>query len=171
MCSRASRQINAMKRVGRYMDSDGRLMMYKSFIRSNFSYCPVTWIFFGKKNSAKLEKLQERALRFVYDDYDTNYVDLLSKANLLSLSMFRLRFLAIEVYRCVTKINPKYMNDMFSRRELKYGLRDLEKLHQARYKTKKFGYRSFKYFGAKLWNALPIEIKRIDKLHIFKREL
>ena len=95
-------------------------------------------IFCGKSNSSKLEKLQERAVRFVYNDYKTNYTDLLSKANLLSLSMFRLRFLAIEVYRSVNEINPKFMNEMFSVRKLKYGLRDINKLRQGRYKTKKF---------------------------------
>ena len=60
---------------------------------------------------------------------------------------------------------------MFSVRKLKYCLRDISKLRQGRYKTKKFGYRSFKYYGAKLWNALPVELKCIRKLHIFKREI
>ena len=48
ICSRASRQINAMKRLSKFIDSDGRLKLYKSFISANFSYCPVTWIFCGK---------------------------------------------------------------------------------------------------------------------------
>ena len=63
------------------------------------------------------------------------------------------------------------MTDMFSKRELKHDLRGIENLHQTRYKTTKFGYKSFRYYGAKLWDALPVEIKCIKKLHIFKREI
>ena len=171
ICSRASLQINALRRVGKYLDTDGRLRIYKSFIRANFSYNPVTWIFCGKANSEKLEKLQERALRFVYSDNITPYSKLLTKANLLSLSLFRLRFLAIEVYKCVTKANPQFMRDMFSERKLHYNLRNSNLLAQHRFKTKKYGFKSFRYYGAKLWNALPPELKEIDKLHIFKQRL
>ena len=35
----------------------------------------------------------------------------------------------------------------------------------------KFGFKSFKYFGAKLWNVLPIDIKRSESLSIFKRSI
>ena len=69
LCSKASIQINAMKRIGKYLNTDCRISMYKSFISSNFSYCPVSWMFCGKQNSDKLDKLQERALRFVFSDY------------------------------------------------------------------------------------------------------
>ena len=66
LCAKASIQINAMKRIGKYLNTDCRIAMYKSFISSNFSYCPVSWMFCGKRNSDKLEELQERALRFVF---------------------------------------------------------------------------------------------------------
>ena len=35
LCSRASTQINAMKRIGKYLNTDCRISMYKSFISSN----------------------------------------------------------------------------------------------------------------------------------------
>ena len=54
------------KQIGKYLNTDCRIAIYKSFISSNFSYCPVSWMFCGKRNSDKLEKLQERALRFVF---------------------------------------------------------------------------------------------------------
>ena len=107
ICNRASLQINAMKRVGRYLDIQGRLTIYKAFIRSNFSYCPVSWIFCCKKNSIKLEKLQERALRFVYRDHKSLYTDLLQRAELFSSYIYILRLvLVIEVYICMNDTNP-----------------------------------------------------------------
>ena len=57
--SRASRQIRSFKRFSKYLKIDRRLSVYKSFIQSNFSYCPVAWLFCGGKNSNKLGKLQD----------------------------------------------------------------------------------------------------------------
>ena len=113
LCSKASIQINAMKRIGKYLNTDCRIAMYKSFILSNFSYCPVSWMFCGKRNSDKLEKLQERALRFVFSDYTRPYSDLLKHGNFLSLSALRIRYLAIEMFKCVHGLNPPYLNELF----------------------------------------------------------
>ena len=102
-----------------------------------------------------MEKLQERALRFVYSDNVTTYHTLLLKAKLLPLTLFRLRFLAIEVYKSVNKFNPQFMCDMFKSRISKYDLRNSNLLFQQRFKTKKYGLKSIGYYGAKLWNSLP----------------
>ena len=130
ICTRASYQINALKRVGKYLNVDGKLKIYKAFIRSNFSYCPVAWLFCGKTNSTKLEKLQERALRFVYNDYVLSHKELLTKADVLPLSIYRLRFLAIEVFKSIRNMNPKFMNDMFENRTSNYDLRDSDLVQQ-----------------------------------------
>ena len=171
ICIKSAYQINALKRVGKYLTIEGRLEIYKAFVRSNFSYCPLIWLFCGKRNSQKLEKLQERVLRFVYNDNETVYNELLLRANMLSLSMYRLRFLAIEVYKSVSNLNPKFINDMFTERPLKYDLRDSNLVHQPKFKTFKYGYRSFRYYGAKLWNSLPSSLKCEKDIANFKRSL
>ena len=99
--------------MGKELDTDCRIALYKSFISSNFSYCPVSCIFFGKRNSDKLEKLQERALRFVFSDYTSPYRELLKHGHFLSLSALRIRYLAIEMYKYVHGLNPPYLNDLF----------------------------------------------------------
>ena len=65
IAKRASKQINILKRLSKFLDEGSRMSVYKTFISANFNYCPVTWIFCGRKNTIKLEKLQERAFRFV----------------------------------------------------------------------------------------------------------
>ena len=85
ICHRASRQINSFKRFAKYLKTGRRLSVYTSFIQSNFSYCPLAWIFCGRKNCNKLAKLQERALRFVFDDFSTSYEILCERANTMPL--------------------------------------------------------------------------------------
>jgi hypothetical protein len=63
---------------------------------SNFSYCQLTWHFCGKQNTKKIEKIQERALRFIYDDFQNSYEFRLEKSKLPSLKTRRMHTIALE---------------------------------------------------------------------------
>ena len=122
---------------------------------SNFNYCPVVWMFASKSSLLKLETTQKRALRFVLDDYTSDYHDLLKKADVPGMKVMALRFLAIEVYKCINGLNPKYLNDLFIVKECKYDLRDDSVINRNKVQTRYYGLKSFKDYGAKIWNVLP----------------
>ena len=65
ICKKASKQLVVLKRLGRFLTKQGKLVIYNSFIASNFSYCPLAWHFRTVASTNKLEKAQERALRFI----------------------------------------------------------------------------------------------------------
>ena len=73
LCQRASAQLNALKRLGYFMEPKTRKTMVQSFIIAHFNYCPLVWYFTSAKQIYKIEKIQERALRYITDDYDSNY--------------------------------------------------------------------------------------------------
>jgi len=73
ICKKASRQLNVLKRIGKYSCKLGKLNIYYSFILSNFNYCPLTWHFCSETNTKKVENIQKRALRFIYNDYSSSY--------------------------------------------------------------------------------------------------
>ena len=102
-------------------------------------------MFCGKQNSDKLDKLQERALRFVFSDYTSPYSDLLKHGNFLSLSALRIRYLAIEMYKCVYGINPPYLNELFISKDTRYNLSDSNRLQQPEFETVRYGFKSFRY--------------------------
>ena len=66
ICKKAAKQINVLCRLSHYLNTDTKLLIYKSFVRSNFSYCPLIWRFCSKTSTDKTKKLQYRALRLVY---------------------------------------------------------------------------------------------------------
>ena len=146
-------------------------MIYKSFVISTFNYCPVSWVFCGKKNAGKLEKLHERALRFVFRDFTSSYTDLLRRGNFLPLSAHRIKFLAVEVFKCINGINPPYLNQLFSHSSCTYNLRDAHRVVQPKFNTYTYGYRSFTYYGSKLWNSLPRHVKDTDDIGTFKNNI
>jgi hypothetical protein len=70
---------------------------------SNFSYCPSTWHFCSEATTAKIEKLQERALRFIYSDNYSSCEKLLEKSMMPFLKIKRLRIIAIETFKILHK--------------------------------------------------------------------
>ena len=131
----------------------------------------MAWLFYGRKNSNKLEKLQERALRIVFDDFSSSCEFLCERANTLPLSFYRLRFLSIEMYKCIKETNPTYLNDLFCEQTSEYQLRDSSRLIQPKFNTFKFGFKSLRYFVANLWNVLPVDMKQSESLSIFKTRI
>ena len=111
-------------------------------------------MFCGKVCSDKLEKIQERALRFVYNDHDSNYSQLCEKANIKSLLHSRICVLVKEICKCVHGINPPIVNDIFIAKSITYNLRNDHVLQIPRFKTVTFGKKTVKYLGAKIWNQL-----------------
>ena len=69
LCKMAARQINVLRRIGKYLPINGRKVIYQAaFILSAFNFCPVIWHFCSEANTTKLEQLNYRALRHVYND-------------------------------------------------------------------------------------------------------
>ena len=61
-------------------------------------------MFTSKSSLSKLETINKRALRFVLDDYASDY-ELLKKADVPGMKIMALTFLAIEVYKCINSLN------------------------------------------------------------------
>ena len=132
---------------------------------SNFNYCPVVWMFTSKSSLSNLEGIQKRALRFLLGDYTSDYVELLDKANVPGMKIMALGYLAIEVYKCINGINPKYLNDLSIIKERKYELRNVSIIDRDKAQTTNHGIKSFKDYGAKI---CPMLANRLFQLKILK---
>ena len=80
-------------------------MLLNSFVLSNFNYCPFVW---RVCDSKLLEKLQERALRILYNDSISDSNQLLNKSHKGSMEVKRLRNLALEKVKNLSHLNPEY---------------------------------------------------------------
>ena len=170
-CKKAARQLNALARISKHLNINSRRTIYNSFIMSNFNYCPLVWHFCGQVNNQKLEKIQERALRILFTDYDSSYKELLGKAGTTTLLIQRLRLIALTVFKSLHGLNPPCLNDLFTPKSVPYEMRDSSLLEQSRCRTTQFGLRSISYIGAKLWNDLPKDFKETSDFTDFKRIL
>ena len=167
ICLKASRQISALQRLTNFIDMPGKKAIYNSFIVSNFNYCPLVWYFTSRESINKMQKIQERALRFVLKDSTSDYNTLLSKCGVDSFRISSLKAMAVEIYKILNDKSPEYLS-LFSKSSVPYSLRDNNKLIQQKMRTTTFGIKSFSYYGAHLWNSLPVDIKSAVTLTNFK---
>ena len=145
-------------------------VLVNSFIFSNFNYCPLVWIFSSTKSLNKIENLQKRDLRFLYDDYESSYNELLEKSGRPDMNLSRQRTLCIEIYKTLNDLNPSFMKNIFKERETNRLVREKYKLNLTVPKSNQFtfGTMSLKSYGPKIWNSLPYHIKSSESLTSFK---
>ena len=122
ICRKAGYQLNALKRTKMSFKPDQCFTVFNSFIMSNFNFCPLVWHFCGIPTVAKMEKVQERALRCIYNDENSSYVTLLAKANTNSLFISRIQKFAVEVYKIMNDICPEYMEELVKLKPSPYAL-------------------------------------------------
>ena len=123
--------------------------LINSYIISNFSCYPLIWIFSTANFSLnKIESLQKRALRILYNDYSISYEFLLENAGKIKLSVN----LCVEIYKTINKLNPKFMNSIFKVKENKRSVREQCKLNLETSESNQvtFGKKSLKLYGIKV---------------------
>ena len=171
ICNKTSKQINALKRMKHFLDRTCKNIIYNSYISSNFNYCPIVWMFTGKINLEKIEKTNKRALRYVANNYEAEYDDMCQDQKVLNIHKRCIKTVAIQMYKIKHQLVPIYVQELFRRRESCYNIRDNDLFEIPCFKTVKYGKKSFRYFGAKLWANIPKEIKAKPTLTCFKDAL
>ncbi len=95
------------------MTTEKRRILFKSFIESQFAYCPLVWMFHNRDLENKINKLHERALRIVYNNDKFSFDELLALDNSFTIHHQNIQKLAIEVYKCIHDLSPYFMEDIF----------------------------------------------------------
>ena len=78
----------------------------RTFIMSNFSYCPSIWMFRDRCVTQKLTQINERALQIAYQDRTSSFEELLITDNSVSIHQRNLQLLVTEIYLTRMNLNP-----------------------------------------------------------------
>ena len=164
ICKSAANQLNALIRLKQFLSFHAKEVLINSYIISNFNYCPLVWMFSSTQSLNKIENLQKRALRFLYDDFEASYEDLLSKGGKSKMNV------RLYVTKTLNDLNPSFMNNIFKLKINSREVRDKYKLnlHIPKWNQRTFGYKSLKVLGPKIWNNLPYHVKSSENLDTFK---
>jgi len=167
LCKKASSQLNAIGRLKKYMGFKQREILINSFVYANFNYCPLVWHFCPQKSLRKIEKIQERALRILYNDFENDYESLLKKSGKPSMEVKRFRVLALEIFKTLNNLNPQFMKEIFEK--TKWLTHKPANIKVQSYNTVKYGQKSLATLGPHIWNSLPEQVKLENDFSKFKQ--
>ena len=85
---------------------------FKAFIESQFSYCPLIWIFHSRTLNSKINRLREKALRIMYGDYESKFDELLEKDGSFSINHRNIQMLVIEIFKFLNGLSPQIINEV-----------------------------------------------------------
>ena len=94
-----------------------------TFFESQFSYCPLLWMFCSRKLNNKINRLHERALRVAYSDYVSSFEELLIKDGTRTIHQRNLKVLALEMYKIAHEKSPSFMKDLVEEIDRNYHTR------------------------------------------------
>ena len=149
-----SKKVSALVPTAKYLNKS-----QKTFIYSQFNYCPLVWMFSSKDTNKKIDGPHKRVLRLLYYDYTFSYEELLLKDDSVCVHVKNLQFLMIEISKTIHDENPNFMRDVFVREDTRYDLRSEFRLKVPRVNSGTYGLHSACFRGSQLWNTLPNHFK------------
>ena len=156
-----------MSRMKKIIPTDTKLRLYRAFVLPHFIYCSEVWRHCGIKNANKLDKLNERALRFVFNDVTLTYDKLLRKIR----TDRRMQDYRIVTYKASNNQAPRYIRALLEERSTTKNLPGTRKLAIPRVQTTTYGLHSFRYGATKLWNSLTDSMRTAETTGAFKNKI
>ena len=98
LCKKASQKLHALASVVDFM---------------NLNYCPLIWMFHSRQLNNRMNKIQERALRLVYNHGKLTFNDLLKLDNSVTIHQRNLQILATETFMVKNSSAPETMTEAF----------------------------------------------------------
>ena len=170
-CIQAGRKLSSLSRLGRFLTVDQRKLFFQSYIKSQFQYGPLVWMFCSRKALKSIENIQERALRLSFGDYNSTYEELLRKSGFDRVHHSHIKKVAVEMFKVMNNISPPIIRDLFRKIEFS-GSRTGTRFEYPYRKSELKGKFSLRCFGPVVWNELlPTELKDIKDIDKFKEEL
>ena len=135
------------------MPTKAKLDLYKTSVLPQLTYCHTVWHFCKASDRCKLERVQERALRAIFNTKAHSYEELLNRANLSTLYNIRLQDIEILMFKVKNNISPLYVNRIFETVDKGYGKHAL------------------RYFGPYIWSILSQADREKPSLESFKNAI
>ena len=171
LCKKGNQKLHALARISKFLSKDKLKILMKTFITSQFNYCPLAWMFHNRTLNNKINKLHERALRLVYDDENYTFQELLEKDNTMTVHHRNIQKLATEMYKVKNNLSPIPIQNIFKEHIDTHDLRNNRCWEVVKVRTVHHGTETIRYRGPKTWEILPNEIKESKSLLEFKSKV
>ena len=164
---KTSCKVGVLLRLRHLIPWSAKLQPYKSNILPHLKYCDVVWHFCKSSDKKKIERIQERALRAVFESKSETYIELLTRAGLPSLYQQRIQNIATLMYKVKNELVPTYITEILNTTTKQYNRRNAD-FKIPSFRTVHYGKHSIRYFGPHLWNKLDKNDREKPNVKSFK---
>ena len=171
LIKKGNQKLHALARISNYLSEDKLRILMKTFIQSQFNYCPLVWMFHNRTLNKKINKLHERALRIVYKNDKLTFQELLQKDDSVTIHQKNLQKLATEMFRIKNNLSPLPMQELFTEKIHQHNLRHQRSWETFNLRTVKYGTETIRHMGPKTWDLVPNYIKESKSLPEFKKKI
>ena len=170
LLKKGNQKLHALMRISKFLSQDKLKLIMKTFIESQFNYCPLIWMCHSRILNNKINKLHERALRVVYKDDELTFQQLLEKDNSYTIHERNLQKLAVEMYKVRHNLSPAPFQEIFHKSDPQ-NLRKEEGFEIPKVRTVNNGIETIRYRGPITWDIIPKDIQQSKSLSEFKTKI
>ena len=167
ICEKANQKLNAPARITKFTSPFQRKTLLNSFIKSQFSYCSLIWMFTSKGLNEKINRIHEKSLRLFLNDHQSTLDEMLDTLNGKTIHEQCIDRLLTEVSKFLNGYSPDIMNNVFHLRQNTYNLRNVHAF-ATDVPRNNCMLNAVVYRANQLWKTLPLVLKNSCSLELFK---
>ena len=173
LSNKISKQVGLLYKLNNYLPKEILKLLYNSFVLPYINYGIEAWFSSYLNNTNKITVLQKKSIRAInnlpYNDHTNDYfldMNLLKLNDLFKYKVALLMFKTLkfsenhDLLEALTKFSD--IHNHFTR--------NLNTFRVPKYNKKQSKF-CIENQGVNIWNSLPIDLKNINSLHKFKKQL
>ena len=106
ICKKTSQKISDLSRIAAYLSDSQKKLIFNSILKSQFSYCPLVWMFCSRTSNNVINKIHERSLQVALDNNIGTFTELLAKSNDITNHHRNIQILMTEIFKIANNIAP-----------------------------------------------------------------
>ena len=126
------------------------------------SYSPLVWMFCSRTSNSMINKLHERSLRIILNDYSSDFNILLENNIDICNHHKNVQALFIEVFKMKNELSPQIMESILNKRFNTYNLGNFQEFLMEGKKIFCFGLETLSYCYSQLWSLLLESLKEMN---------
>ena len=174
ICKTSYYHLRNISKIRKYLTEETTEILFHAFVSSKLDYCNSLLYGLPKHMISSLQSVQNTAARIVTLTKKFDHITpVLIQLHWLPVH-FRILFkVLLLVYKALNSMAPLYITELLSYRTCSRMLRstDQKLLAVPKSRRKTYGDRAFSVAAPKLWIELPLDLRSLDTINLFKKHL
>ena len=174
VCKACYVQIRTISRVRRFLSQEATESLVNALVTSRLDNCNSLLYGLPDYMVRRLQKIQNHAAKLIVQKKKSDHVTpILYNLHWLPIS-YRIQYkVLLLTFKCYIGDAPQYLTSRIAKYEPRRSLRsgDSMLLVEKTANMKSYGERAFSVCGPKLWNALPLDLRKCETVATFKGKL